>query len=288
MSLISKTQDELQDFEVARNLTITLREISAVRLQDTKEEFKLGRSYYKEVEDLYRLIKLYSLKEKNPSIEKALKDKPKDSVFVAVTSNKRFYGSLNNDVMKVFLTHLEKEKKGDFFVIGKTGKQFLKGTKYENRCTYFEFQKDSPSVNETVVFIDTTRRYGQVFMFYPQFVNVFRQKITVTDITYIPETTSKVAQEKKDNVGYIFEPDVGELFWFFDTQVRYILFNQVMREIELSRMSARLLRMNIAEENARNAIRATSLKLIRAKASLANMRLLETFAGISQWKKKNI
>lgn len=277
---MSKIQEELRDYKTAQNITSALRDISAIELQKIKEEFEKGRLYYQEVVELYRLVKFYATRQKF-DIEKRKGEKRK-TVSVAATSNKRFYGTLNNDVMSAFVKHMDEEKESDFYVIGRTGKQYVSGTPYEKRCTFFEFKEDDPTAAETVVFIDTTRRYDQVFVFYPKFLNVFKQDITVADITYIFESKRGF----KHKIDYIFEPELDEIFWFFDTQVRYILFNQVILEIKLARTAARLVRMNKGEQNAREAIKATRFQIHKVLGALQNIRLLETFSGISKWKKR--
>ncbi len=280
MSDITTKQEELRNYQVAQNITKALRDISISKLQTIRDSFEKGKGYYKEIENLYRLIKYNATKTKTP-LKTSLRGT--GVLSVAITSNKRFYGSLNNDVMAAFLKHVnEGDKNSAYYIVGKTGQQYVLNTPHEKKITFFNFETDEPTVNESIVFLDTTRKFDHVLLFYPKFIDVFKQEVGIIDITYITGTenaTKKTIYE----VDYIFEPEVEELFWFFDTQVRYILFNQVMLEIELSRMSARLVRMSIAEENATYLIKKTKLQVQKAKATLQNMQLLETFAGIKKW-----
>ena len=103
----------------------------------------------------------------------------------------------------------------------------------------------------------------------------------MADITYVPESNKLNTM----TIDYIFEPELEEIFWFFDTQVRYILFGQVMLEVKLSRIATRLTRMNIGEQKALKAIKKTTREIKKEIALQNNIRLLETFSGISLWKK---
>ena len=287
MPIIEEKKGALRDFKTAQNITSALRDISALKLKEIREEVKRGKTYYDEIEDMYRLIKYYATEKEIKLTHQERNNKIPKILTVAVTSNKRFYGSLNHDVMVSFLAYLEKAKNlkneaHDFYIVGRTGREFIRGISIDKKVRFFEFRDDDPTAYETITFVDTTRQYDHVLMFYPKFVNVFKQEITVTDITYVSETR----KTKPLEIEYIFEPELGEIFWFFDTQVRYILFNQTMLEIKLARLAARLVRMNVSEQNARAAVRATQLEIRKTVALLNNMKLLETFSGMKQWRKK--
>jgi len=280
MSTIKERRDELQSHETVRLITRALRDISALNLHSIRKEVEKGQSYFKEIENLYKLIKIYA--EKRKVTLRSKEGETYGTLFVAVTSNKRLYGSLNKKVMGAFQGQMDRDPAGAFLIIGETGKEFFKGTPYEKRCMFFEFKSDDPTPYETIVFVDTTRRYENVFMFYPKFINVFKQDTTLRDIAYIPSTPQK---ETATSVDYIFEPELGEIFWFFETQVRYILFNQVLLEIKLARVASRLLRMNMAEQSVTEVIQRQRIRLGKAYSSLVNIRLLEVFSGIHKWKK---
>ena len=83
---------------------------------------------------------------------------------------------------------------------------------------------------------------------------------------------------------YLFEPEISAILDFFDTQVRRVLLDRVMLEAELSRTAARLFKMEDAVDHARVFSHATELRLRRERASVSNTQLLETYAGITQWR----
>jgi len=278
MSTIRDRKSELENFETAQLITAALRDISAVELQRIKKEFEKGQSYYREIENLYRLIKMFAEKE---NIKTNIEDhSTMGTLFVAITSNRRLYGSINNEIMRVFEEQMKKNQQNSFYyVIGRIGKEYLEGTLYKARCKFFEFKEDEPTPYENIVFIDATRHFENVFIFYPKFVNVFKQEITLRDIAYVPELPKK----ETPYIDYIFEPELGEIFWFFETQVRYILFNQILLEVKLARIAARLLSMSVTEQTIFESVMQKKRLFLKALNTFANMRLLETFASITQW-----
>ena len=70
---------------------------------------------------------------------------------------------------------------------------------------------------------------------------------------------------------------------FFNTQVRYVLFERMLLETRLSRVAARLVKMDTADQNAEALIGAERRELRRAKSSFSSRRMIETLVGYLQW-----
>jgi F0F1-type ATP synthase gamma subunit len=76
--------------------------------------------------------------------------------------------------------------------------------------------------------------------------------------------------------------------YFFETQVRLLLFERMLLETQLSRVAARLIKMDTADENAGAMIKKQMIKANRAYSALSNARLLEIFSSYLQWKKHHL
>lgn len=274
MSSLTELQENLEGLETAQFVTTVLRDISANRLQAIRAAFEKNSVFYKEMRDLDVLVQTYALKQ-HPERMKKLAEKKDTYVFVALTSNKRFFGTLNRDVMSRLIDRLEKDREVEGVVIGQTGKTIIEGTKHARRCRFVEFKDDTPTPEEVLSLIKSLSGYTKVHMFYPIFINPFRQEVGLIDITHKPaaSTASKLA------VDYIFEPDVDKLLEFFETQVRFILFNRVVLETRLAQTGARLTKMQHAREEAKQRVREMRREIHKEMMTIQSMRLLETFAG---------
>lgn len=283
MSILTEKQEELESIRTARFIASTLRDISAMEIRSLREQFRRNYTFYQEVGELYQLIKQHA---QYRNIQDGNTQTTKPDLVVAVTSNKRFYGSLNSDVMDAFLERVKEERPNEtYLVIGQTGQQYLHGIRYEHKCEFTIFEDDTPTKDEVMTFLDTIRSYQRVFLYYPGFVGIFQQEPKVVDITHTPEL-EQASGDPEDRIGYIFEPELPEMVAFFETQVRHLLFDRTMLETELSRTAARLVKMNVADERASDLIDEVKGELREQSALLSNMRLLETFSGIAQWKKR--
>jgi F0F1-type ATP synthase gamma subunit len=148
------------------------------------------------------------------------------------------------------------------------------------RSEYMIFENDQPSREDILYFLTRTHAFDEVHVFYPRFKSVFNQSTARQDITYTPP----IEEAQKRKVEYIFEPELEKMLEFFETQVRYLLFNRIIMETELARASARVMKMNSAEQRAGDLIEEQQRMLEKEVASLSTKRLLETFAGFTKWK----
>ncbi|KKS46223.1 MAG: hypothetical protein UY07_C0014G0008 [Parcubacteria group bacterium GW2011_GWA1_47_8] len=268
--------------QTAKSIAGTLRDISAIKMRIIREKFTLNSMFYTEISDLYNLVKLH---EAHAHDNDNVPPPPRKQkvLAVAITSNKRFYGLLNNNVVDAFLLYAKQDSSVDMLVVGTTGKQYLYGTEHERKSTYMSFAEDDPTPAENKEFLKRVSGYEKVVVFYPSFVTVFKQEPVMIDITYTTEP-KQMSEEKIQD--YIFEPEFSQMLAFFEEHIKSLLFNRTMLETELSRTAARLMKMTGAEQSATEHIGEKKRELRKAIESLSNIRLLESFSGLSIWRTK--
>ncbi len=275
-------KEELEELETIRFITGALFEVSAENISRLRSSFEKNRLFYTDISELYHLVKQSALLRGDiKNNETATKVQ---GISVAFTSNSRFYGSINSDVMETFLEHVRVTKR-DCVVIGNTGKVFMSNYPEEkDRVSYFSFEGDRPTVKEMRQFLKTVSEYGQVYVFHPSFVNVFTQNVSVLDITHTPQINENIVGDDIEKIDYIFEPELPKILHFFETRVRYLLFQRAMLESELARTASRLIAMSVAEEKANESLRHVRDELRRGVESFNSMRLLESFSAIKKWR----
>lgn len=279
---VGARQRELQDLETIRFIASALFDVSAEKIGRLRAAFEKNTAFYTDITSLYQTIKKTArargeLPPRSPTVVR--------SVAIAFTSNARFYGAVNAEVMRTFTEAMRRDPKIDYIVIGKTGKAFLENDpENAKRSSYFSFEGDEPTSDEVKRLLENVMPYEQVQVYYPSFVNVFTQKVAVQDVAYAaePETGDASPTEETD---YIFEPELLKILAFFETRVRYLLFQRVMLESELARTAARLFSMNRAQDRADESIVRARQAIRRDVDTFNDMRLLESFSAISKWKK---
>ncbi len=279
MPTIDELKAELDDITTMRFIASAFTEVAASRIQKIKDAFEKNAQFYTEISRLYHLVQVSSAKE---SAKMKTGGKEGKKLAVAVTSNQRFYGNLNVNIMQTYL----EETKGndmDLMVIGSTGADYMKSPSAKDRkFTRQQFAHDNPTDKETAQFLDAIKDYHTVTLYYPKFVTLMTQTVGKSDITQAAESDVKIGENE---INILFEPDLTQILDFFKTHLRALLFLRVMLESDLSRTAARLLTMSGAEERSRDTLKIKKSQLRKIQLSIANAKLLETFAAMSGWKR---
>lgn len=280
-NVLGTRQDELEDLETIGFVASALFDVSAEKISRLRTAFEKNKAFYDDIANLYQSIKQTAF-ERGELPQKSVT--VVQTVTVAFTSNIRFYGAVNAEVIRAFVDHMRSGAKSDYIVIGRTGKMLMgNAPDCQNRTSYYSFKEDEPTGDERRQFLKSVVPYSQVQIFYPSFLNVFSQKVVMQDITYTPHIES--VSGKTLAFDYIFEPELPKILDFFETKVRYLLFKRVMLESELARTAARLLSMNQAQDRSGEAIVRLRRAIRRDTENFNDLRLLESFSAISKWKK---
>jgi ATP synthase F1 gamma subunit len=282
MPTIQELREELDDITTLGFISSAFTEAAAARIQKIKDAFETNKQFYAEISSLYHLIRASSAKEKNVKDRKTGGEEGK-AITVAITSNQRFYGNLNINIMHTLVEDI-RDKKTDLMVVGTTGNDYMKSIAFPKPHQKRIFIKDNPANDEVHEFLDDVKKYETVTIYYPKFVTLMTQTVGKTDITQAASQGEKVGEE---DINILFEPDLSEMLEFFARQVRALLFLRVVLESDLARTAARLLTMSSAEERSREMMKTKKSQLRKFQLSILNAKLLETFSAMKGWKSES-
>lgn len=277
MSRITEQREVLRDYQMAHSVTGALRDISANHLQQVRTQYERSVQFFRELSQVYAEVRRQA---QQADIAEARQQR-RGALSIAITSDKQFYGSLNDEVMDRFVQETGADDRA--IVVGQTGRRYLKNHGVRRkRIRYVSFADEQPTSTEVQEIVTYSQHFTPVYVFYPQFKSVFRQPPQKTDITYTPEEASTDRREGA-TIEYIFEPEIPKMLSFFDTQIRSVLFRQIMLEVDVARTAARLMAMNRAEDRASDKVDEAYDTLQQEIAVLQTKQLLNTFAGVTQW-----
>jgi ATP synthase F1 gamma subunit len=279
MSSVADLKQSLSDMVTMKFISSAFTEASAARIKNIRDAFERNKTFYDEVSHVYHLVKVNGNKNKK-TVKKETVKKLK-TVSVALTSNQRFYGTINVNIVNTLLTKTDKTDT-DILIIGSTGNDAMKSAYSGRPYKLMNFAKDKPTTEEIKAFIERVKEYDSVVVYYPKFISLISQGVGYIDITFSTDPNMK---EDSAELNIIFEPELTQMLEFFENQIRSILFLRVLLETELARTAARLVSMSAAEERADELIKEKKSELRKLQTSIVNIRLLETFAAIKKWKK---
>ena len=242
MPVIQKTREELENIRSIQTLSGVLRDLSITRVQRLREEFQRNIDFYIEVDELFNQVQIL-VNEYYASTAAEMRKRPKANI--AITSNHRFYGSLNQEVMEFFLENWDMADQ--HIVVGQTGEGYMENDKRYKDCKFISFEDDNPTRMEIQKIVSLAKGFSKALVYYPKYKTPFHQEPAVIDIVRLARKTD---MEQSDLSEFIFEPELPIIQDFFSTQVQYVLIQRVMLETDLSRMATRLVRMDTAESYA--------------------------------------
>lgn len=287
MPTIRELKDTIEEGRALEALTQSYSEISAAKLKRIRRGIEQNRVFYNEIASLYFTIKQVAETRKrlqtqnvvdllsHPGRAQFIPQKEiKKTLTILLTSNYRFYGILENNLIRFYVQNSNRAST-DHLVVGKTGAAYLKEIKTPFPFDTIVFEKDIPTETELSELVKKTRGYDRILVFHSQFRTVLYQAPFIRDITQ----AEYEAAMPKHVIDYIFEPEIDKILAFFDTQISGLMLEQTFLESELARTAARLISMDTAETNAQNFIAEQELLIAQEKRSRYNTELLETIAS---------
>lgn len=277
MSTITQINESLEEANSLKIIAQAYSEIAAMKLRKIRTGIERNRTFFQEVLQVYRAVKVIS--EKRGIIPP---EKRKGSVCIILTSNKKFYGDLEQRLVQYFSTNSTKFPT-DRIVVGKTAQELLKSYSFSHPYQNITFREDIPQPEEIGNLVNQLNNYQQILVYYSRMRSVLVQEPHVVDLLQRPPES--FLEDPKHHFDYFFEPELEQILQFFNSQITTLLLEQTVLESELARTASRLISMDQAQGNAEDMLKGQKRLLSAAKKSMEHMRLLDTIAALVVQKK---
>lgn len=269
MQNIRQIYQTIEEDQSLKLVAQTYTEIAAIKLQKIRSGIERNRNFSSEIAQIYHNIRLVAQQRKIPP-----RHQKKGTVSLILTSNHRFYGSLEARLIRFFMVQSSKYRT-DRIVIGRAALDYFHSIHYFPPFKSFILKEDLPKTEEIAPLSSIINQYEKVIVYYSSFKSVMSQNPRIIDITQ-----SSTPSFPKIDFDYIFEPELADMLDFFETQINILLLEQSFLESELARTAARLISMDQAEGSADKLIVEQKKLLASAKRSIDNNRLLDTIATL--------
>lgn len=272
----------LEEGESLKAITQAYSEIANLKIKRIRAQVERNRIFFQEIKNIYALVK-------NLSIKKKIKmtPKPKKTVSIVLTSNYRFYGSINSELLKYFVSSTQKLDT-DRIMVNKAAIEYFRAVSHlEGEDKEVLLKGDQPDTQELLNLVNLVRDYNQVLVFYSSMKSLLNQVPTVVDITasssVIPPNGG--IHTNNGNFKFIFEPELAKILEFFDSQIITLLLEGTFLESELSRTASRFISMDQAETQANKMIKDYLTLKAYVKRNMDNNKILENFASMAALRK---
>lgn len=280
MPTLSQINQTLEESGSLKFVAEAYSEIAALKLQKIRAGIERNRNFFEEVSRVFRMVKVVAFTKKI-----TLKEKKKNSISLLLTSNHRFYGNIEERLVRYYAKNT-----ADFpterMVTGVVAKEFLQASSYSYPFSTHLFKDDLPSLEEIRVLSDNLKDYEQILVYYPRMQSVLLQEPYMTDLLQKPP--ERLLDPKENHFDSIFEPEIEQILQFFDTQIIMLLLEQIFLESELARTASRLIAMEQAQGNAEELISQQRKTLLQVKRSLDSTKQLEAVATLMNFRRGHI
>ncbi len=258
-------------------------EIASSKLKRIRQAVEKNRYYLEDLSKVFRIVKQVAANKQLPSL------KNNQTISVLLTSNYHFYGNINDALIRFFLEAM-KNAPTQQIIVGKTAQEYFKAIGYKQPHQEYLLKTDYPTPLELETLVNMTKSYSKIMVYYAQMQTVMVQTPTAKDITQTSDMKPLTPEEQKHPQAFIskgekapafiFEPEIGKILDFFETQVTNLLLEQTFLESEVSRTASRLISMDQAQSRADKFISQQKILLGQARKSIANNKLLETYNAL--------
>jgi len=267
-------------------LTSALETLSVVKMKRAQKLALSSRLFAQKVAQLLILVKETLIQEETVF----LKYGQGRTLVLVVTSDRRFCGNFNQNILKFAqkeISKIKEEKEGvEIFPVGKMGISFFKKRGYEIKYSlsgigdFGELEETKP-LSDFLIKSFLERKFKRIILIFTHFQSVFSFKpkriqllpLKVKDLEFFLE---KVEREKED---FLIEPSKKYLLEEICPQlIEYIIYQAIL-ENNASEHAARMLAMKQASENAKEKFEELFLHYHKIRQALITAETSEIFSA---------
>jgi F0F1-type ATP synthase gamma subunit len=280
---VNEIDNEIGELGTLKSLVNVYGEIALSRMAAVRQTVLFSRLFLDEVTEVFADVQAAYLKQLQlaGSISRDKKvtvlSHNGQKVLVMVAANTRLYGDLTQKTYNAFM---EEYRQGgvEATIIGRVGLTMFKEEMGErHQYTYFDYpddRMDSQAINEIVKHLV---QYEEIHLYYGKYKNVITQE-PVRYVLSAGKPMGEVGYGSRN--AYMFEPSLEEVMRFFEKEIFGSLFDQVIRESQLSKFAARLVAMDRADQQIGEREKKMRINRLAEMHQVANRKQLNTMPAL--------
>lgn len=263
-----------------QQITRAMEMVAGAKLRRAQSALFAGRPYSEKMEDVLTRLGAHV----DTSLHPLLAERPiKRTGFVVVTADRGLAGGFNANIIRSAVRKMEKQEQDSVCVIavGSKGRDYFKRRDYNIMGDFVGLGEEVSISQARLVANAVTEFYltellDEVYLVYPQFINVLTQQQTITRL--LPLTTPDVKPEGIV-LEYLFEPSpVAVLDALLPRYITTLVYRALL-EAKASEEGARMTAMGAATQNAEDMIDELTLVFNRARQASITREISEIVAG---------
>ena len=278
---------KIKSVQNTRKITKAMEMVAASKMRKAQQTMRTARPYGDKIRTIAAHLAHANTEYRHPFLMK--RDDVKDVGLIVVTSDKGLCGGLNTNALRLALGKVKElvgeGRKVQLTAIGNKGFGFMQRFG-GNIVSHLVGVGDKPHMDRLVgpvkVQIDafSAGKIGALYIIYTRFINTMKQEPVVEQLLPLPaDRLKKDERAARQNWDYLYEPEakvvLDQLLTRYVEQIIY----QAVAENIASEMSARMVAMKAASDNASSVIDDLTLVYNKTRQAAITKELSEIVGG---------
>jgi F-type H+-transporting ATPase subunit gamma len=274
-------------------ITKAMQMVASSRMRRAQERVQQSRPYSEHLRDLVSHLANAGGDEVGDEVALLQQRPVRNIAFLILSPDRGLSGALPSNInRKAATTALEQQntlaESGQrpnihYIAVGRKARDFIVRTE-QHLVAEFTNIGNQPSMNDATaiaqVAMDTflKEEADVVYMVYPKFVNTVTQQPIAVQLLPV-QPPEKKEDEDRPNIDYIYEPSANEIYQALLPRYVDIQVYQAMLELVASQLSAQMVSMKNATDNANELVQDLNLTYNKARQSAITTQILEVVSG---------
>jgi F-type H+-transporting ATPase subunit gamma len=273
-------------------ITKAMQMVASSRMRRAQERVQQSRPYSEHLRDLVSHLANAGGEDVGDEVALLQQRPVRNIAFLILSPDRGLSGALPSNInRKAASTALEQQntraESGQrpnihYITVGRKARDFIVRTE-QHLVAEFTNIGNQPSMNDATaiaqVAMDTflKEEADVVYMVYPKFVNTVTQQPTAVQL--LPVQPPEKKEDEGKNIDYIYEPSANEIYKALLPRYVDIQVYQAMLELVASQLSAQMVSMKNATDNANELVQDLNLTYNKARQSAITTQILEVVSG---------
>ncbi len=273
-------------------ITKAMQMVASSRMRRAQERVQQSRPYSDHLRDLVSHLENAGGEDIGDEVALLQQRPVRNIAFLVLSPDRGLSGALPSNInRKAASTALEQQNTRSengqrpgihYIAVGRKARDFIIRTE-QHLVAEFTNIGNQPSMNDATaiaqVAMDTflKEEADVVYMVYPKFVNTVTQQPTAVQLLPIQPPEKK--EDERTNIDYIYEPSPAEIYKALLPRYVDIQVYQAMLELVASQLSAQMVSMKNATDNANDLVQDLNLTYNKARQSAITTQILEVVSG---------
>ena len=273
-------------------ITKAMQMVASSKMRRAQERVQQSRPYSEHLRDLVSHLANAGVEDVGDEVALLQQRPVRNIAFLILSPDRGLSGALPSNInRKAATSALEQQNtlagNGQrpnihYIAVGRKARDFIVRTE-QHLVAEFTNIGNQPSMNDASaiaqVAMDTflKEEADVVYMVYPKFVNTVTQLPTVVQL--LPVQPPEKKEDERKNIDYIYEPSASEIYRALLPRYVDIQVYQAMLELVASQLSAQMVSMKNATDNANELVQDLNLTYNKARQSAITTQILEVVSG---------